>query len=1404
MQRKWRRNWVKGKPGWATYRPEEIRVEITSTASRLAKKLLPPVAAAAIFLSAVNVGWANPTGGTVTSGAAAITTNGSTMTVNQSTNKAIINWQSFSIAGGETVNFVQPGATSVALNRVIGNSASNIYGTLSANGRVFLINPSGILFAPGAQVNVSGLVASTLNIADSDFLSGNYTFSKAANAGSVVNQGTLTAADHVVLLGPQVKNEGVIAARVTALAAGSKVGLDFNGDKLLNVTVDTGALGGSAVNTGSIRADGGLVIMSAGTKDALLNTVVNNRGVIRAQSVNNVNGVIRLEGGTVTNSGALDASGKAAGQTGGTVKVLGDTVTLASGSSIDVAGDAGGGTALIGGAYQGGSSEYAATNTAVAAGATIIADAITSGNGGQVVVWANDTTNFAGTITAKGGSASGNGGSVETSGKQKLTIADTANVNTLASKGIGGKWLLDPADFTIAASGGDITGTLLSGMLKNNGAVEVTVGGSGNVDNITINDAVTWDTVCPLILMARNNIYINAAITAPNGGLNLWADSSNSGNGITSGIITASAAVSVKTFTLNNGTWRQIASVLPAFSATDFRPARGATFIRAIAGDGSTASPYQISDVYGLQGVGGYNMVGKNHILVNDLDVSSAAAWNSGKGFNPIGSDPLSGYPAFSGTFDGLGHTITGLTINRPGDGYIGLFGYSTGTIRNVGLVGGSITGSSTVGGLVGWNAGSIMGSYNTGAVTGSSTVGGLVGYNNGSITGSYSTGAVNGTNSVGGLVGENNTNGSITSSHSTGAVNGASNVGGLAGMNLGGSITGSYSTGAVTGSGTDVGGLAGYNNGSITTSYSTGSVAGSINSSFLPRGVGGLVGTNDMSGSITNSYSAGAVTGSISGTKGGGTGGLVGYNKGSITNSYSTGSATGTVSATSGGIGGLVGWNDNGSVTGSYWNTTNNSGLPGIAYGATTGTNAQATGLTEAQMKQAANFAGWNISDIGGDSTVWRIYAGQTAPLLRSLLTQTTVNADSVSKTYDGAAYSGPLTNVNYSPGTDTGLLSGTLSYGSGKNAGAYGLTGLYSTDNQGYDVSYSPGSTLTINKAALTVSTGDVTKTYDGTTTAAGSAIVTSGTLYTNASNGGVQDTVSGGSFAFTNASAGIGNKTVTVSDVTVNDGNGGNNYTVTYAANTSSTINKAALTVSTGDVTKTYDGTTTVAGSAIVTSGTLYTNASNGGVQDTVSGGSFAFTNASAGIGNKTVTVSDVTVNDGNGGNNYTVTYAANTSSTINKAALTVTANNASRYTGQANPAFTASYSGLAAGDTPASLSGTLAFATAATTNSSPGSYAITPYGLTSPNYTVSFVNGVLTVRPASNPAYLGAVGTASQTGSSGGSTGNGFGPNGYWGLGSGFGGHMGGIFGPLYTIADSGINLSGLGQFSQDRQ
>ena len=249
--------------------------------------------------------------------------------------------------------------------------------------------------------------------------------------------------------------------------------------------------------------------------------------------------------------------------------------------------------------------------------------------------------------------------------------------------------------------------------------------------------------------------------------------------------------------------------------------------------------------------------------------------------------------------------------------------------------------------------------------------------------------------------------------------------------------------------------------------------------------------------------------------------------------------------------------------------------------------------------------------------------------------------------------------TNASNSNTLDS-LSGGTYAFtnanaGTGKTVTAAGVTVNDGNSGGNYTVSYANNTNSTINRAAITVSTSDTSKTYDGTLAATGSAILTGGTLYTNVSNSNTLDSISGGTFAFTNANAGTG-KSVTVSSVTVNDGNSGGNYTVSYADNTNSTIGKAAIMVSTSDVTKTYDGTLAATGTPIVTIGALYTNVSNSSTLDSLSGGTFAFTNANAGTG-KTVTATGVTVNDGNSGGNYTVSYTNNTNSTINSAAITV---------------------------------------------------------------------------------------------------------------------------------------------------
>jgi len=404
-----------------------VRMALGSFATATALQLVTPAA------------FALPTGGEVVSGTASISQpNSQTMNINQGSQKAILNWQGFSIAKPETVNFLQPNSSAVALNRVVGNEQSQIYGALNANGHVFLVNQNGILFAPGASVNVGGLVASTNDIRNDDFLAGRNVFQSNGGTGTVVNQGKIESpTGYAALIGRKVSNEGVIVARTVALAAGNRVALDMIGDRLINVRIEQAAVGAAALNKGAISAEGGSVYLLARSADALLDTVVNNTGIIRANSLVERNGTIILDGGSagvVANSGTLDVSGTASGATGGTVKVLGEKVALFNGTNINASGDAGGGTVLVGGNFHGAGPEQNATATYVDAGASIKADAITSGNGGNVAVWADNTTRFYGSVSARGGAQSGDGGLIETSGQNYLEVSG-ARIDASASNG---------------------------------------------------------------------------------------------------------------------------------------------------------------------------------------------------------------------------------------------------------------------------------------------------------------------------------------------------------------------------------------------------------------------------------------------------------------------------------------------------------------------------------------------------------------------------------------------------------------------------------------------------------------------------------------------------------------------------------------------------------------------------------------------------------------------------------------------------------------------------------------------------------------------------------------------------------------------------------------------------------
>lgn len=298
----------------------------------------------ALLLALASVAQAEPpSGGVVTSGTATIVQSGDSTVITQATPNVAINWQDFSIGSGESVQFVQPGTSSIALNRVLGANPSVILGSLTSNGRVFLLNPNGILFGQGSTVNVGGLVASTMSLTDADFQAGNYAFTN-AGSGSVVNLGSITASDggFVALMGKSVSNQGVIAARLgtVALAAGEAVTMDIAGDGMLNVAVSLGAVNALAENGGLIRADGGRVLMTAQAAGNLLHTTVNNTGVIQAHTLQDRNGTIMLLGdmqtGTVNVGGVLDASAPDGGN-GGFIETSAATVNVDAGVRISTA-----------------------------------------------------------------------------------------------------------------------------------------------------------------------------------------------------------------------------------------------------------------------------------------------------------------------------------------------------------------------------------------------------------------------------------------------------------------------------------------------------------------------------------------------------------------------------------------------------------------------------------------------------------------------------------------------------------------------------------------------------------------------------------------------------------------------------------------------------------------------------------------------------------------------------------------------------------------------------------------------------------------------------------------------------------------------------------------------------------
>jgi filamentous hemagglutinin family protein len=510
-------------------------------------------------LGTVPVYAAGPSGGVVSAGSATITQSAAQTTIKQTSDKAVVNWNNFSIGSGSSVRFVQPSASSIALNRVTGTQASVIQGALQANGQVWVLNPNGVLIAPGGQVAAGSFLATTRSLTDQQFMAGNYAFTDGGVPGaSVVNQGSIIVAEggYAVLAGEAVRNEGYIEASLGQVVLGGAKAftLDLSGDNTLafvvTAPVDVTPTDGKAIvdHSGSIQAAGGRVLLTARAASQVVGQVINTGGVVAATSAQMVNGKIVLDGGTgsVSVAGNLNASGKGAGQTGGAIDVNAQKIQVKATAKLDVSGDAGGGKIAIGGGGPNTRTQSftPAESTTIAAGALLDASALTRGDGGEILVFTSLTnpialTQVAGSLIARGGAQGGNGGFIETSG-YRLDVSGIV-VSTNAPKGRLGLWLLDPDSIEIGAfktSGGctatDMTGVgctrldaaALSAALDGGGlgsSIEVSA-----TNSILVSAPISWNSSGTLTLTASGTsgaITVNADITNAGllGGLTLYA-----------------------------------------------------------------------------------------------------------------------------------------------------------------------------------------------------------------------------------------------------------------------------------------------------------------------------------------------------------------------------------------------------------------------------------------------------------------------------------------------------------------------------------------------------------------------------------------------------------------------------------------------------------------------------------------------------------------------------------------------------------------------------------------------------------------------------------------------------------------------------------------------------------------
>ena len=512
-----------------------------------------------------------PTGGQVVAGNATIssttTANNAVMNINQTSQRAVVNWDSFNVGKNATVNFNQPNANAVTLNRVTGATASVIDGAIKANGQVILVNPNGVTFGRGSEVHAAAVVASTLNMADKEFMEGKHQFKDDGTgvgnkAGKIINKGTISTnqtnndngeGGFIALLAPEVRNQGYLLAQkggTVAIGSGSHITLHIQGQSLVAIKVEESVYHGLISNKRIIEAPGGLVVLATGAANQLMAGIIKNTGKISADSLVNNGGVIELVAKNVTQAGTASANSQT--KDGGQINLIGQEITVAKHSQTTATGATGGGQVNIGlantqvsggtqvnsnapskqaadqaqalikaNADQASSKNQLAKTVTIEQNASIDTSATQAGNGGSIAIWSELKTTVAGILKSMGGALSGSGGFIETSSKGQVVLAPTVSINTSANNQTGkaGTWLLDPVDLLIDAPAASVISSALS---SGNVTIEVTANTTGcSLGSCILNGSGNL-TIASDILKAGNS-YTTLTLNTVNT-FSLWAN----------------------------------------------------------------------------------------------------------------------------------------------------------------------------------------------------------------------------------------------------------------------------------------------------------------------------------------------------------------------------------------------------------------------------------------------------------------------------------------------------------------------------------------------------------------------------------------------------------------------------------------------------------------------------------------------------------------------------------------------------------------------------------------------------------------------------------------------------------------------------------------------------------------